>query len=194
MFIWNRVTPVDPNRNTMQNIVLTGLPGAGKSTLGVILAKALGMHFIDTDIIIQDYTGQLLQEIIDTQGVESFLKIEEDCILSLTCSDTVIATGGSVVLREKAMKYLSSQGMIIYLAISFDEMVKRLQNITTRGVVLGRGQSLREMYEQRIPLYEKYADIRISCSGVPFESIVENIILEIRQQKYNYQEFSRKTI
>ncbi|HOJ96214.1 MAG TPA: shikimate kinase [Methanospirillum sp.] len=170
----------------MQNIVLTGLPGAGKSTLGVILAKALGMHFIDTDIIIQDYTGQLLQEIIDTQGVEPFLKIEEDCILSLTCSNTVIATGGSVILRKKAMEYLSSHGTIIYLAIAFDEMVKRLQNITTRGIILEQGQSLRGMYEQRIPLYEKYADIQINCSGVPFESVVKTIILKIRQQKNSY--------
>jgi len=165
----------------MKNIILIGLPGAGKSTLGVILAKTLGMHFIDTDIIIQDKTGRLLQEIINTDGVERFLEIEEECILSLNKCHAVISTGGSVVLRSRAMKHLTSDGMIIYLEISYDEMVKRLKNITTRGIVLEPGQSLRDMYDQRIPLYERYADIRINCSGEAFESVVENVVLKIRE-------------
>ena len=165
----------------MNNVILIGLPGAGKSTLGVILAKTLGMHFIDTDIIIQDQTGRLLQEIINTDGVEEFLEIEEECILSLNKCHAVISTGGSVVLRSRAMKHLTSDGMIIYLEISYDEMVKRLKNITTRGIVLEPGQSLRDMYDQRIPLYERYADIRINCSGEAFESVVENVVLKIRE-------------
>ncbi|ABD41567.1 shikimate kinase [Methanospirillum hungatei JF-1] len=165
----------------MNNVILIGLPGAGKSTLGVILAKTLGMHFIDTDIIIQDKTGRLLQEIINTDGVERFLEIEEECILSLNKCHAVISTGGSVVLRSRAMKHLTSDGMIIYLEISYDEMVKRLKNITTRGIVLEPGQSLRDMYDQRIPLYERYADIRINCSGEAFESVVENVVLKIRE-------------
>lgn len=167
----------------MNNIILIGLPGAGKSTLGVILAKALGMHFIDTDIVIQDQTGRLLQEIINTDGVERFLRIEEECALSLTCSRAVISTGGSVVYSTRAMKHLRTDGIIIYLEISFEEMVRRLKNITTRGIVLEPGQSLRDMYDQRIPLYERYADIRIDCSGEAFESIVEKVVLRIREHK-----------
>jgi len=167
----------------MNNVILIGLPGAGKSTLGVILAKTLGMHFIDTDIIIQDKTGRLLQEIINTDGVERFLEIEEECILSLNKCHAVISTGGSVVLRSRAMKHLTSDGMIIYLEISYDEMVKRLKNITTRGIVLEPGQSLRDMYDQRIPLYERYADIRINCSGEAFESVVENVVVRIKEHK-----------
>jgi len=167
----------------MNNIILIGLPGAGKSTLGVILAKALGMHFIDTDIVIQDQTGRLLQEIINTDGVERFLEIEEECVLSLNRSHAVISTGGSVVLSTRAMNQLRSDGIIIYLEISFEEMVRRLKNITTRGIVLEPGQSLREMYDQRIPLYERYADIRINCSGEAFERVMENVVLRIREHK-----------
>jgi len=168
----------------MNNIILIGLPGAGKSTLGVILAKALGMHFIDTDIVIQDQTGRLLQEIINTDGVERFLEIEEECVLSLNRSHAVISTGGSVVLRNRAINQLRSDGMIVYLEISYDEMVRRLKNITTRGIVLEPGQSLRDMYDQRIPLYERYADIRINCSGEAFERVMETVVLRIREYKH----------
>ncbi len=141
----------------MKNIVIIGLPGAGKSTMGVILAKALGMKFIDTDILIQEDSGRLLQEIIDEEGVEAFKTIEERTILSLRCRNTVIATGGSVVFSGRAMEYLKSDGIVLYLEISFEEMVRRLGTITGRGIVLVRGQGLREMYDQRVPLYEKYA-------------------------------------
>jgi len=167
----------------MNNIILIGLPGAGKSTLGVILAKALGMHFIDTDIVIQDQTGRLLQEIINTDEVERFLEIEEECVLSLTCSHAVISTGGSVVYSTRAMEHLRTDGIIIYLEISFEEMVRRLKNITTRGIVLEQGQSLRDMYDQRIPLYERYADISIDCSERAFESVVENVVVRIKEHK-----------
>lgn len=167
----------------MNTIILIGLPGAGKSTLGVILAKALGMHFIDTDIVIQDQTGRLLQDIINTDGVERFLEIEKECILSLNRPHAVISTGGSVVLSTRAMNQLKSDGMIVYLEISYDEMVRRLKNITTRGIVLEPGQSLRDMYDQRIPLYERYADIRINCSGEAFERVMETVVLRIREHK-----------
>jgi shikimate kinase len=160
----------------MNNIILIGLPGAGKSTVGVILAKTLGMHFTDTDIVIQENTGRLLQEIIDKEGPESFKTIEESTILSLDCHHTVIATGGSAVYSEKAMAYLKSEGVVIYLKISCEEMVRRLKNITTRGIVLVPGQSLPAMYEERIPLYEKYADRIIDCSGDDVENIVEQVI------------------
>ena len=160
----------------MKNIILIGMPGAGKSTMGVILAKTLGMKFIDTDIVIQETTGRLLQEIINTDGPDAFKKIEEETVLSLHSHRTVIATGGSVVFSERAMDYLKSDGIAIYIHISFDEMARRLKNITTRGIVLVAGQGLREMYNQRIPLYEQYADITIDCSEDNFETCVEKVI------------------
>jgi shikimate kinase len=166
--------------NHMNNIILIGLPGSGKSTLGVILAKTLGLRFVDTDIIIQEHTGRLLQEIINTVGAEEFLRVEEACILSLDCSDTVIATGGSVVYSSRAMQHLKSGGITIYLEISCEEMISRLKNIVTRGVVLKSGQSLRDMYYQRIPLYEMYADIRVDCSDEAFESVVEKVAMKIK--------------
>jgi len=162
-----------------KNIVLIGVPSAGKSTVGVILAKTLRMNFIDTDIVIQENTGRLLQEIITMDGIDAFLKIEESTILSLNCTNSIIATGGSVVFRDKSMDYLKTDGLVIYLNIVFEEMVQRLNNITTRGIVLTEGQSLLDMYNQRIPLYEKYADISIDCSKEEVEDIVGKIIDEV---------------
>jgi shikimate kinase len=163
----------------MKNIILIGMPSAGKSTVGVILAKTLGMNFIDTDIVIQKNTGRLLQEIINSDGIDAFLKIEESTLLSLNFSNFVIATGGSVVLSEKSMDYLKKEGIVIYLYIIFKEMIQRLNNIMTRGVVLSEGQSLLDLYNQRISLYEKYADITIDCSDMDIEKIIENAINEL---------------
>jgi shikimate kinase len=163
----------------MKNIILIGMPGAGKSTVGVILAKTLGMTFVDTDIAIQERTGRLLQEIIDADGPAAFLKTEDESILSLHCRNSVIATGGSVVFSGKAMEHLTEDGVVVYLAISFDEMAKRLKNITTRGIVLFSGESLFDMYHERVPLYEKYADITVDCSDGDFEDIVGEVIGEI---------------
>jgi shikimate kinase len=164
----------------MKNIILIGMPGAGKSTVGVILAKTLGMHFIDTDIVIQEQAGRLLQEMIDDEGPEAFLRIEEKTILSLKGTNAVIATGGSVVFSERAMHHLKTCGVAVYLDISFEEMVQRLNNITTRGIVLHAGESLLDMYNERVPLYEKYADITINCSDDHFENIVEKIVDELK--------------
>jgi len=160
----------------MTNIILIGMPGAGKSTVGVILAKALGKTFIDTDIVIQEDSGRLLQEIIDTEGPRAFLEIEESTILSRHFANAVIATGGSVVFSTRAMEHLKSGGVVMYLKVSFEEMEKRLRNITTRGIVLIAGQGLREMYDQRVPLYEKYADRTIDCSDKDFETVVRKVI------------------
>lgn len=164
----------------MNNIILIGLPGAGKSTLGVILAKALGMKFIDTDLLIQEKTGELLQKIIDEQGHACFLQIEEDIILSLNLSHTVIATGGSVIYSNPGMEHLKSDGICIYLRISRDEMDRRLYNIKTRGIVLAPGQSLHDLYDERVPLYEQWADIKIDCEKENFENVVESVIVAIR--------------
>jgi len=159
-----------------KNIILIGMPGAGKSTLGVILAKSLDMQFIDTDILIQERAGKMLQEILDEDGPDAFKRIEEETILSLHPCRAVIATGGSVVCSGDAMAYLKLGGVVVYLEISYEEMEKRLKNITTRGIVLLPGQSLRGMYDQRVPLYEKYADLTIACSDEDFESVVRNVI------------------
>jgi shikimate kinase len=168
-------------QNPMKNIVIIGMPGAGKSTMGVILAKTLGRNFTDTDIVAQENTGRLLQEIIDEDGTDAFLKTEEKTILSLHCHNTVIATGGSVVFSEKAMEHLKKDGVIMYLDISFEEMVRRLNNITTRGIVLVAGQSLRDMYNQRVPLYEMYADLTIDCSDGDFENCIGNVMNELHK-------------
>ncbi len=159
-----------------ENIILIGMPGAGKSTVGVVLAKSLGMQFIDTDILIQERTGRMLQQILDEDGPDAFKRIEEETILSLHPSRAVIATGGSVICSEAAMAHLKSEGLVVYLEIPYDEMTKRLRNITTRGIVLLPGQSLREMYDERVPLYEKYADLTVACSGEDLESVVGNVI------------------
>jgi shikimate kinase len=165
--------------NLMKNIVLIGMPGAGKSTVGVILAKTLGMNFIDTDIVIQEQAGRLLQEMIDEEGPDAFLKIEEETIRSLKGRNAVIATGGSVVFSRRTMQHLKSDGVVIYLNISFEEMVQRLNNITTRGIVLHAGQNLHDMYNERVPLYQKYADITVDCSDAHFENIVKKVVDEL---------------
>jgi shikimate kinase len=168
----------------MKNIVLIGMPGAGKSSMGVILAKALRRTFIDTDIIIQERAGRLLQDIIDTEGPEAFLTKEESAILSLDVHNAVIATGGSVVFCRNAMEHLKSRGTVIYLHISFEEMEKRLRNITTRGIVLHEGESLHDMFSERVPLYEEYADITIDCTEEDFEDCVGNVIAELNRRNF----------
>jgi shikimate kinase len=159
-----------------ENIVLIGMPGAGKSTVGVVLAKSLGMQFIDTDILIQERTGRMLQQILDEDGPDAFKRIEEETILSLHSRRAVIATGGSVVCSEAAMAHLKSEGVVVYLEIAYEEMEARLKNITTRGILLLPGQSLRGMYDERVPLYERYADLTVGCSGTDLESVVGNVI------------------
>lgn len=160
-----------------RNVILIGMPGAGKSTVGVIVAKTLGMRFIDTDILIQERTGRMLQEILDEDGPDAFGRIEEEVILSLRPRRAVIATGGSVVCSEAAMAHLSPAGVVVYLEIAYEEMKRRLKNITTRGIVLLPGQSLRGMYDERAPLYERYADVVVACSGEEdLESVVRSVI------------------
>jgi shikimate kinase len=175
-------------RIPLDNIILIGMPGAGKSTVGVILAKTLGMRFIDTDIVLQEQAGRLLQEMIGNEGTTTFLKTEEKTLLSLQCQNAVIATGGSAVFSHEAMEHLATGGIVIYLKISFEEMVRRLRNITTRGIVLFEGQDLREMYDLRAPLYENYAGITLECSGTGAETIVEGIVQEL--QKYRQENSS----
>lgn len=159
------------------NIVLIGMPGSGKSTCGVLAAKALLKNFFDTDLLLQNLEGKRLQSIINENGIEYFNEAEERAILSLNIRGTVIATGGSVVYSEKAMAHLRSLGKIIYLRLSYDEMEGRIKNITTRGIVLKNGETLLDMYNERAPLYERYADEILNCDGMNVEETVESIVL-----------------
>ena len=163
-----------------ENIILIGMSGAGKSTLGVLLAKALGKSFTDTDLQIQQREGRLLQDIIDGNGVDAFLKAEESAVLSVTDENSVIATGGSVVYSEAAMRHLCSKGTVVYLRVSFEELTERLSNITTRGIVFKNGSDLAGVYVERLPLYEKYADITVDCTGRSIEESVFEIIEKLR--------------
>lgn len=159
------------------NIVLIGMPGSGKSTCGVLAAKALLKNFFDTDLLLQNLEGKRLQSIINENGIEYFNEAEEKAILSLDIRGTVIATGGSVVYSEKAMAHLRSLGKIIYLRLGYEEMEKRIKNITTRGIVLKEGETLLDMYNERAPLYERYADEILNCDGMAVEETVESIVL-----------------
>jgi shikimate kinase len=158
------------------NIILTGMAGAGKSTIGVLLAKRLGMDFVDTDILIQQKDGRLLQEILDADGVDRFLEIEETVVSGLCMSHCVIATGGSVVYSDKTMTALGKEGKIFYLYVPYNELIKRLTNISTRGIVIRNGSTIRDVYDERLPLYKKYSDLTVDCSGSDIETCVNKII------------------
>lgn len=165
----------------MKNIVLIGMPGAGKSTIGVLLAKALLFAFTDTDLIIQSRYGMSLSEIIENKGTDTFLKIENDVIAGCTFSNCVVATGGSAVYGDEAMKKLKENSTVVYLRLPVSELEKRLSNIHTRGVAMKKGETIAELYEKRRPLYEKYADITVDCYGLTAEECVEEIIRLIKK-------------
>lgn len=161
------------------NVILIGMPGSGKSTCGVLAAKALLKNFYDTDLLLQGLEQSRLQDILNSRGTQYFLTAEEAAVTSLQLEATVIATGGSVIYSEKAMNHLREMGKVIYLHLDFDTMVSRINNITTRGVVLKEGTSLLDMYTERLPLYQKYADCTIDCSNNTVEQTVESIVKEV---------------
>lgn len=168
--------------NNKDNIVLIGMPGVGKSTVGVILAKVLGYQFLDADLVIQAREGKLLRQIIDEVGTEGFIQVENRVNASLQCSRTIIATGGSVVYGKEAMAHLKEIGTIVYLEVPFSTISKRLSDIKGRGVVLKDGQTLYDLYMERTPLYEKYADVRVSEEGLNVEETVERLIEKLQNQ------------
>lgn len=159
----------------MKNIVLIGMPGVGKSTIGVVLAKNMGMAFIDSDLVIQEQYGKKLHELIDKHGAEGFIKIEDEINASINPKRAVIATGGSAVYGENAMQHFKDVSKIIYLKLSYESIEDRLGDLTSRGVVLKEGQSLKDLYEERVPLYEKYADKVIDCESKGIREIVNEI-------------------
>lgn len=159
----------------MSNIVLIGMPGAGKSTIGVVLAKKLGKRFMDSDLVIQEKYDMLLHEIMEERGLQGFLQVEEEVNASLEVKNHVIATGGSVIYGPKAMEHLKSIGKVVYLKLSYEEINHRLGDLNARGVALKPGQTLEDLYEERVPLYEKYADITVACDGKELRENVEQI-------------------
>ena len=160
------------------NIVLIGMPGVGKSTLGVILAKILGYRFLDADLVIQEREGKLLNEIIEEKGVEGFMAVENEVNASLECEKTIIATGGSVIYGREAMEHLKNIGEVVYLKADYESLSKRLSNLKGRGVVLKDGQDLKALYNERTPMYEKYADFVIDETGCDIEQTIEKILLK----------------
>ena len=161
-----------------ENIVLIGMPGVGKSTVGVILAKVLGYQFIDADLVIQKRENRLLHEIISEEGLDGFLKAEENANVYIAQNEekSIVATGGSVVYCEKAMQELKKTGRVIYLELEYDHLKKRLGKLKGRGVVLKDGQDLRGLYEERIPLYEKYADLTVNEKNLDVEQTLQKIV------------------
>lgn len=147
------------------NVILIGMPGSGKSTVGVVLAKLLGLHFCDTDLVLQQHCGKKLQEIIRTEGDAAFFRHEEEVLAALDVQNTVIATGGSAVYSDRAMQHLKVGGKCVYLKVAADEIERRLANFSDRGVVIADGMTLADLYAERKPLYEKYADITVSAEG-----------------------------
>ncbi len=158
------------------NIILIGMPGVGKSTVGVILAKLMGYQFLDADLLIQQQEGKLLREIIEEAGIEGFIEVENRVNAGIEATRTVIATGGSVVYGREAMEHLKAIGTVVYLKVSYPVLEKRLADIKGRGVVVRENQSLRDLYEERTPLYEQYADIRISEERMNVEQTVEKLM------------------
>lgn len=164
----------------MKNIVLIGMPGAGKSTIGVILAKSLLYDFCDTDLSIQKETGESLCDTISKIGIDEFIRLEEAVICKQDFVNSVVATGGSAVYGEKAMAKLKENGLIVYLKVSHQELQGRIKNIHTRGIAMKEGTTIKELYEERAPLYEKYADITIVCDGRSAEECVDLMVKEAK--------------
>lgn len=168
----------------MNNIIFIGMPAVGKSTIGVITAKRLGFDFIDTDLLIQQTQQRLLKDIIEQEGIGGFLEIEDRINASLTVDQAVISPGGSVVYCENAMKHYTSIGRILYLKASYETINKRLSNAKGRGVVLRSGQTLKDLYEERVPLFERYAHITVNEDGLSLEETIESVIEAIKGDDY----------
>lgn len=159
------------------NIILIGMPGAGKSTLGIVLAKIMNYNFMDADLVIQNQCDKTLQKLIDACGPEGFIQVENEILRDIQAENTIIATGGSAIYSDEAMKHLGEIGQIVYLQISYEELVRRLSDLQERGVVLkgGIGMSLRELYDERKPLYEQYADVTVNVDDLSITAAARKV-------------------
>ena len=149
-------------------ITLIGMPAVGKSCMGKALSKKLKMKTVDSDRLIEQRTGKKLQQIIDEQGMDAFKKIEEETLLSISEDNIILTPGGSAIYYPKAMDYLKQKGIIVYLYADYEIIIERLGDYSQRGVVLKPGQTIRDLYDERVPLLEKYADVTVSCNGNSF--------------------------
>ncbi len=173
------------NQN-LDNITLIGMPASGKSTVGVLLAKRLGYSFVDVDIVIQEQEGRLLKEIIAEEGQEGFLHVENRVNAELSVHNSVIAPGGSVIYGKEAMEHLKKISTVVYLKLSYEAVEERLGNLTDRGVVLKDGMTLKDLYEERIPYYEQYADITVDETGIDAGGIVD-ILRSILEERFGLE-------
>ena len=164
----------------MNNVILIGMPAVGKSTVGVVVAKRLGYKFVDTDILIQEEEGRLLREIIEEKGIHGFLEIEDRVNAGVDVKNTVISPGGSVVYCENAMEHYKKIGTVVYLQVSFETINKRLKNAKGRGVVLKEGQKLKDLYDERVRLFEKYADVTVAEDGLNLEETIEEVLKTLK--------------
>lgn len=166
------------------NVVLIGMPGSGKSTLGIVLAKIINKDFLDADIVIQNQCDKTLQKLIDAMGPDGFIEVENQILRGLTAENTVIATGGSAVYSDEAMQHLAEIGTVVYLKISYEQLVNRLSDLQERGVVLkgGIGMSLRELYDERLPLYEKYAGITVDVDDLTITAAARKVAAALERE------------
>ena len=160
----------------MDNLIFIGMPAVGKSTVGVVVAKRLGFEFIDTDLLIQKQEKRLLREIIAEEGIDNFLKIENQVNRDVDVTNAVISPGGSVVYCEEAMKHFKETGIVVYLEVSYETINARLVNAKKRGVTLREGQTLKDLYDERVVLFEKYADITVSEEGLELEETIDKVL------------------
>lgn len=170
-----------------KNLIFIGMPAVGKSTVGIVVAKRLGMQFIDTDLLIQEQEGKLLREIIAEKGQDGFLEIENRVNASVTPENAVISPGGSVVYCREAMEHYKKIGTVVYLKASYQTIKKRIRNPKKRGVVLRDGQSFRDLYNERVPFFEKYADITICEDGCRIEETIENVLNAVKKHRKKYR-------
>ena len=167
---------------TKNNIVLIGMPGCGKSTIGVVLAKVLGYRFLDADLLIQEQEDRRLSQIIEEEGVQGFDRIENQVNASIRAERTVIATGGSVVYGREAMEHLGAIGTILYIKLPYEEIQKRLGDLNERGITIKDGQTLLDLYRERVPLYEKYAHLTVETDGLELRDSVKRIKEKLEEQ------------
>lgn len=161
-----------------KNIILIGMPGAGKSTIGIVLAKMLGYDFIDSDLLIQNQEGDILEHLIEKKGIEGFLEIENQVNRDIITESTVISTGGSICYCKEALEKLHENGVILYIKTDFSSLKRRLKSLKKRGVVIKKGSTLQDLYLERTPLYEKYADTAVDVTGLDLEESIDKIYEE----------------
>ena len=176
------------------NITLIGMPASGKSSVGVVLAKRLGKKFVDTDIVIQEKYGKLLKEIIEEHGDDGFREIEDEVNATLDVSNSIISPGGSVVYGERAMKHLKEISVIIYLELSYTAIKSRLGDLRERGITLKDGQTLKDLYLERTPLYKKYADITINEMKKSLSKTIDEICESLGEKPRKKRNFKSRKI